>query len=98
MNLKTAHYTALQVNISTHLDTINKDNNRVKSARRKQKKLDEMIERWKGKRDPMHQFSFILTAYERMEKLDKYTRTFWDIGFYLLIILFLLAVPFLSLV
>ncbi|KAI8332420.1 hypothetical protein BC941DRAFT_130740 [Chlamydoabsidia padenii] len=98
MNLKAAEYTELQSNISNHLNSIIKDNNRVKSARRKQKKLDEMIGKWKGERDPMHQLSFILTAHERMEKLDKYTRTFWDIGFYLLITLFLLVISFISLV
>ncbi|CAO3587412.1 unnamed protein product [Absidia cylindrospora] len=97
MNLKTAVYTERQTNISNYLETITKDNNRVKSAQRKQKKLDDRIDKWKGERDPRHQFSFILTAYERMKKLDRYTQAFWDIGFYILIILTLLFISFVSL-
>ncbi|ORZ17049.1 hypothetical protein BCR42DRAFT_25255 [Absidia repens] len=97
MNLKTEVYTERQANISNYLETITKDNNRVKSAQRKQKKLNDRIDKWKGERDPMHQFSFILTAYERMKKLDRYTQAFWDIGFYILIILSLLFISFMSL-
>lgn len=98
MNLKTAVYTERQSNISHYLETITKDNNRVQTAQRKQKKLNNRIDKWKGERDPMRQLSFILTAYERMKKLDRYTQAFWDIGFYILIILSLLVISFLSLV
>ncbi|KAI8081633.1 uncharacterized protein BX664DRAFT_340890 [Halteromyces radiatus] len=96
MNIKTASYSERQSSMNQQLEALTVGSNIVKTARIKQRKLDGRIDKWKGERDPMQQLSFILTAHERIEKLDRYTRVFWDISFYVVIVAIILIISLLS--
>ncbi|KAI9302213.1 hypothetical protein BJ944DRAFT_251692 [Cunninghamella echinulata] len=102
MNTKTVAYAEQQLNMRSQLNIIMNNNKNDKNARRIQHKLNEKIDKWKSRKDPLVQLSNILTTHEQLITLNKLTDRFWNIIYYIIlgiiiiIIMLLLWLPHLT--
>ncbi|CAO3627048.1 unnamed protein product [Cunninghamella blakesleeana] len=90
MNTKTVVYAEQQLNMKSQLNIIMSNNKNDKHSRRIQHKLNEKIEKWKSRKDPLVQLSNILTAHEQLKVLNKFTYRFWNIIYYLVLCIIIL--------
>ncbi|CAO3627066.1 unnamed protein product [Cunninghamella echinulata] len=102
MNTKTVAYAEQQLNMRLQLNITMNNNKNDKNARRIQHKLNEKIDKWKSRKDPLVQLSNILTTHEQLITLNKLTDRFWNIIYYIIlgisiiIIMLLLWLPHLT--